>query len=241
MSTKPPHQSERRRFFTQVTALPVSLAALQHPLAAAVPAETPIAPPASTRPYQPAFFTESEWAFVQAACSRLIPKDEHGPGALEAGVPEFIDRHMQTPYASGAIWYMQGPFIETKPEFGYQGKLDLKGIMRAGIADFDQYCKARHDGKSFAELDEATQIDLLKQAEGGKLDFPNISSGRFFKHLLEETRYGFFADPSHGGNKDMAGWKLIGYPGMRGDYLDWVEVRDRSYPLPPVDLFGNRG
>ena len=38
----------------------------------------------------------------------------------------------------------------------------------------------------------------------------------------------------------MAGWKAIDYPGVRADYLDWVGVRDKRYPLPPVDLAGRR-
>jgi len=55
------------------------------------------------------------------------------------------------------------------------------------------------------------------------------------------VRNGYFADPSHGGNKNMGAWKMIGYPGMRADYMDWVTVRDKPYPLPPVDLAGRRG
>jgi gluconate 2-dehydrogenase gamma chain len=51
---------------------------------------------------------------------------------------------------------------------------------------------------------------------------------------------GYFCDPRHGGNKNMAAWKMIGYPGARADYADWVEVRNRPYPLPPVDLAGKR-
>ncbi|MDF5938993.1 gluconate 2-dehydrogenase subunit 3 family protein [Pseudomonas aeruginosa] len=47
--------------------------------------------------YQPRFFTNTEWAFVNAAVARLIPSDDNGPGAIEAGVPEFIDRQMETP------------------------------------------------------------------------------------------------------------------------------------------------
>jgi gluconate 2-dehydrogenase gamma chain len=39
----------------------------------------------------------------------------------------------------------------------------------------------------------------------------------------------------------MSAWKMIGYPGMRADYTNWVEVRNRAYPLPPVDLAGKRG
>jgi gluconate 2-dehydrogenase gamma chain len=34
---------------------------------------------------------------------------------------------------------------------------------------------------------------------------------------------------------------MIGYPGVRADYTNWVEVRDRAYPIPPVDLAGKRG
>jgi hypothetical protein len=47
--------------------------------------------------YRPQFFTPAEWAFINAACARLIPADEHGPGALELGVPQYIDRQLGTP------------------------------------------------------------------------------------------------------------------------------------------------
>ena len=58
----------------------------------------------SANAYEPTWFTAQEWAFVNAAVARLIPADEQGPGALEAGVPEYIDRQMNTPYATGALW-----------------------------------------------------------------------------------------------------------------------------------------
>ncbi|MBP7339345.1 gluconate 2-dehydrogenase subunit 3 family protein, partial [Niveispirillum sp.] len=191
--------------------------------------------------YRPTFFNPAEWAFLTVACDHLIPADEHGPGALEAGVPEFIDRHMRTPFAAGEIWYMQGPFIEAAPEFGYQGRLPLRDLLRAGMVSFDQHCRQHFDGKIFADLTQPQQNDLLKQAEGGKLELEGISSKSFFTFLLNEVRYGYFADPSHGGNRGMGGWKMIGYPGVRADYLDWVGVRDRPYPLPPVNLAGQRG
>jgi len=197
--------------------------------------------PQDTSPYQPTFFNTHEWAFLLAACDRLIPSDDIGPGALESGVPEFIDRHMKTPYASGDIWYRQGPFIEATPEFGYQGRLALKDILRVGIAAIDNHCQTVTDGKRFSELSADEQIALLKEAESGKLELSDISSKLFFSQLLAEVRNGYFSDPVHGGNKNMGAWKMIGYPGMRADYLDWVGVRDRAYPLPPVDLSGKRG
>ncbi|MEQ7922656.1 gluconate 2-dehydrogenase subunit 3 family protein [Xanthomonas sp. WHRI 1810A] len=198
-------------------------------------------PSSKTDDYKPTFFTPEEWAFVFAACDRLIPSDHVGPGAMELGVPEFLDRHMQTPYANGGIWYMQGPFLDAAPEFGYQGRLTLRELLRVGIKAFDASCKKSFSGKTFAQLTTAQQEDLLKSAESGKLVMEEVSSKLFFTNLLSEVRNGYFADPSHGGNKNMGAWKMIGYPGMRADYMDWITVRDKPYPLPPVDLAGRRG
>ena len=199
------------------------------------------APEGKPNDYKPSFFNAAEWRFLGAAVDRLIPHDEHGPGAIELGVLEFLDRHMQTPFAAGDIWYMQGPFVAAAPEFGYQGKLPLRDIIRVGIKNMDAYCVSQLGGKTFAELDVKKQEELLKAAEGAKLKFDDISAKLFFTSLLNETRNGYFADPKHGGNKDMGAWKMIGYPGMRGDYLDWVGVRDKPYTIGPVDLSGKRG
>jgi gluconate 2-dehydrogenase gamma chain len=199
------------------------------------------APEGKPNAYTPAFFNQTEWKFLSAAVDRLIPHDEHGPGAIELGVLEFLDRHMQTPYAAGDIWYMQGPFLKAAPEFGYQGKLALRDILRVGIKAVDGYVTSQNPGKVFADLDKKKQEDLLKAAEKGELKLDDISAKLFFTNLLNEVRNGYFADPKHGGNKDMGAWKMIGYPGMRADYLDWVEVRDKPYPIGPVDLAGRRG
>lgn len=229
----------RRRFFQGLTLIPV---------AAALPGCAPgnesgrdVDQAGKAMSYTPQFFSGAEWAFVLAACDRLIPSDEVGPGAVESGVPEFLDRHMQTPYAAGDIWYMQGPFLEAPSEFGYQGKLPLRDIVRVGIGAFDTHCRKQFQGKTFAELDHEQQETLLKAAEGGKLELEGISSKLFFSNLLGEVKNGYFSDPKYGANKDMGAWKMIGYPGMRADYLDWIGVRDKAYPLAPVDLAGRRG
>lgn len=191
--------------------------------------------------YRPSFFNGDEWAFVIALCDRLIPHDAEGPGAVELGVPEFLDRHMQTPYAAGDIWYMQGPFIEVGPEFGYQGRLPLRDILRVGIKAIDGYCRQKYGGKNFVQLDHGQQETVMKGLEKGEIKLEEISGKLVFQQFLAEVRYGYFADPKYGGNKDMGSWKMIGYPGVRADYLDWVGVRDKAYPLPPVDLSGRRG
>lgn len=237
--SEPDHPSaaspSRRRFFQGLSLIPIAAA-----LPACAPGTGSGAATASGAEYAPTFFSADEWAFVVAACDRLIPSDEIGPGAVESGVPEFLDRHMQTPYANGSIWYMQGPFLEAPSEFGYQGKLALREIIRIGIDAIDAHCRKQFDGKTFAGLEHAQQEELLKQAEGGKLELEGISSKLFFSNFLAEVRNGYFADPAYGGNRNMGAWKMIGYPGMRADYADWIGVRDKPYPLPPVDLSGKR-
>jgi gluconate 2-dehydrogenase gamma chain len=229
----------RRQLLKKLTLIPVAAAAVA---GCAKEADRPADESVSSRAvYEPAFFNAAEWAFVQAVCDRLIPADDIGPSAAEAGVPEFIDRHMQTPYAAGDIWYMQGPFVEAAPQFGYQGRLPVRDILRVGIKALDAHCQRTMGGKTFSQVDHTQQEALLKAAEAGKLELEDISAKEFFSQLLAETRMGYFCDPRHGGNKNMAAWKMIGYPGARADYTDWVEVRNRPYPLPPVDQAGKRG
>ncbi|MDM0066952.1 gluconate 2-dehydrogenase subunit 3 family protein [Variovorax sp. J31P207] len=192
------------------------------------------------RIYEPRFFTGDEWAFVNAASACLIPKDALGPSAVEVGVPEYIDRQMGTPWAAGALWYMQGPFNADAPaELGFQSQLTPQQIYRLGIAAADGFVQ-KAQGKSFAQLAADKQDAALHAIESGQAVFETVPAKLFFSMLLQNVREGFFADPVHGGNRGLAGWKLIGFPGARADFMDWVE-RDVKYPLPPVALNGQRG
>ncbi|MDB5782381.1 gluconate 2-dehydrogenase subunit 3 family protein [Caballeronia mineralivorans] len=194
---------------------------------------------ASATPYTPVFFDAKEWTFVSAAVDRLIPTDSNGPGALDAGVPEFIDRQMDTPYAHGALWYMQGPFYEGPPELGYQLKLVPRDVYRMGIAAVDQYCGKTYN-KTFATLDAATRDTVLGQLEANKIELDDVPAGTFFAQLLQNTREGFFCDPIHGGNRNMVGWKTIGFPGARADFMDFVNQDGKPYPYGPVSIKGER-
>jgi gluconate 2-dehydrogenase gamma chain len=243
-------QTPTRRHFLSATATLVPIAALPAAVAQEALLETQKTPDIAASAAQPAtpavdhytpgYFTADEWAFVNAACDRLIPHDEHGPGAVELGVPQYIDRQMQTPYADGAIWYMQGPFFEAAPEFGYQSQLTPKQQYRLGIRAIDGYCRKTF-GKAFAELGPDQQTDTLKQIEAGKIKSDEAPLRTFFSSfLLRNTMEGYFGDPMYGGNKDMGAWKMIGYPGVRADYLEWVD-QSRRYPYGPVSIHGQRG
>ena len=53
--------------------------------------------------------------------------------------------------------------------------------------------------------------------EDGKVaGFPKAKG--FFKMVLEDVYEGMFSDPVYGGNRDLAGWKLVGYPGAQRAY-----------------------
>ena len=69
-----------------------------------------------------------------------------------------------------------------------------------------------------------------------KLD--GVDGKAFFEQVIKDVQMGFFADPIYGGNRDMVAWKMIGYPGARYNYLDWVSRHNEKFPLPPVSMTG---
>ncbi|MET0319584.1 MAG: gluconate 2-dehydrogenase subunit 3 family protein [Duganella sp.] len=185
--------------------------------------------------YRPKFFNETEWATLQALVQRLIPPSSDGPSALEAGVHEFIDLQMDTPYAYGKLWFMQAPFVPSTPEFGYQFHMAPRELYRSGLAGLDTATKARL-GKVFTALDALQQDAIIGELEKGTLAIGDVPPKTFFGQLLQNTREGYFSDPVHGGNKGMAAWKMINFPGARADYMDWVEQYGKHYPLPPASI-----
>ncbi|MBF7141575.1 MULTISPECIES: gluconate 2-dehydrogenase subunit 3 family protein [Pseudomonas] len=242
---KPGHSDARRDFLRKsLTLIPVATlasAGMGSTVLAATPAPAPAphTPSSNVDDYHPTFFTQEEWAFLQAAVAHLIPNDDRGPGAVEAGVPEFIDRQMNTPYGAGNLWFMQGPFhTDAPPELGYQLKLSPQQLYRLGISETDGYCRKTF-GKAFVDLPHDQQEQVLKALDENKATFEALPAGTFFSLLWSNTKEGFFCDPIHGGNKHLVGWKLINFPGARADFMDWVE-RDERYAYPPVSINGAR-
>ena len=204
------------------------------PAVAAVPLK-PIENPAAPGP---AYFTSDETAFVDAAVSRLIPNDELGPGAKEAGVTHFIDRQLGGPYGRGQTWYMQGPWREGTQQQGYQLKITPAELYRAAIADVNDYCSKSFGGKRFADLDGATQDKVLQGLEKGDVKLARVPARQFFDMLWQNTQSGFLADPMYGGNRDFAGWKLIGFPGPRYNYVAEIGQHGKPYGMPTVGIMG---
>jgi gluconate 2-dehydrogenase gamma chain len=194
----------------------------------------------ATEVYKPTYFTDAEWRFLNAAVDRLIPSNDDGPSGLELHVPEFIDRQMGTEYGHGGMWYLQGPF-DPDADFtlGYQQRYSPRDFYRAAIPGIDSWCTEKH-GKIFSELDAPTQDATLAALEKGEIQLPGMKASEFFLQLLANTKEGYFADPMYGGNLHMGSWKMIGFPGARADFKDWVVQYGKVYPLGPVSIMGEK-
>lgn len=184
------------------------------------------------------FLSAGERASVEAITARLIPSDENGPGAREADVVAFIDRQLAGFYGRGQRWYLEGPFPEPLDTQGYQGPHAPAALWREGLAALDAHCRATHDGRGFAELDEAEQDAVLTGLEEGEVSLEPVDAEQFFDFAREMTIEGFFADPIYGGNRDMLGWRLVGFPGARYDYRDFIHHDGAPLDIAPVGLMG---
>ncbi len=74
----------------------------------------------------------------------------------------------------------------------------------------------------------------------GTFGIPKVIAIEFFIQLLANTKEGYFADPMYGGNLNMGSWKMIGFPGARADFKDWISQYDKVYPLGPVSILGEK-
>lgn len=220
-----PFRSPRREFLKQAALLPA---------AAAVPIRFTANPAAPG----PGYFTAEEKSFLAAALERLIPSDELGPGAVEAGVGEFIDRQLGGPFGAARTWYMQGPWREGSDEQGYQLRLTPAQLYRVAIRDVDAYCRRIFGGRAFAQLDAAARDKVLHGLEGGAIELEGAPAKTFFELLWQNTQEGFLSDPVYGGNRGFAGWKLIGFPGPRYNYVAEIERYGERYTMPTVGLLG---
>ncbi len=197
------------------------------------------------------FFTQAEAAFIDAAVERLIPTDELGAGARDAGVTVFLDRQLAGAYGRAESWYMQGPWREGDDTQGYQSRLTPAQLYRTSMKFIDEHCRSKFEGKVFAALSIDQQDQTLTALEKGDLKVPGlgphgieIEGGKadtFFAQLLQNTMEGFFSDPLYGGNRDMVGWKLLGFPGAHYDYRPYVSKHGEKLSLAPVGIKGRPG
>ena len=187
--------------------------------------------PRIERPGPWQFFTADEASAIEAIVDRIIPPDPQTPGGKEAGCAVFIDRQLKGPYGSSDGLYKLGPHTKGTKEQGPQSAQTPAELYRKGLASLDKHCTASFGGKKFAQLSADQQDDVLKKIEAGEVKFDGVDAQGFFDALLKDVPEGFFSDPIHGGNRNMVGWSMIGFPGIRYDYRDWVHRHNERYPV----------
>jgi gluconate 2-dehydrogenase gamma chain len=179
--------------------------------------------------------TNVEVRFIDAAVERLIPEDDLGPGAKEAGVSSYIDQQLSSVWGTHGRNYRSGPWLEGTAQQGFQSRLTPQEIYHVGIYEINQFCIKNYD-KQFEFLD-ANQIDeILSKLEKDEVKLPSLSSKLFFDLLWKNTEEGFFSDPIYGGNRNKIGWKLLGFPGVSsGAYINHIDNPD-LYHAEPVSI-----
>jgi len=145
-------------------------------------------------------FTAAQAATVSAIVARLIPTDENGPGAIEAGVPRYID------------WVLRSPLNTRRTPNNPES--DLTDAYAAGLKAVDSYAQATH-GSPFAKLGPDQQNAILTAMEANKAPGFTPDSRSFFNLIRGHAVQGMFCDPYYGGNANFVGWDLIGYPGIK--------------------------
>jgi gluconate 2-dehydrogenase gamma chain len=181
------------------------------------------------------FLIPSEAAFIEAVADHMFPADAHTPGGVDIGINIFIDRALAGSWGKGDRLYLEGPWQLGTPSQGYQLPLTPAQLFRQGIASTNAACQQKY-GRPFDALPAGGKEEVLQDLSTGKLVFANgLPSLTFFDALYRCVVQGIFADPIYGGNRDKAGWKLIGFPGVVATHANNI-VQYRNKPFPTTYL-----
>jgi hypothetical protein len=196
------------------------------------------------------FFTADQAAVVEAATARIAPgpaddpAEAGHPGAREADVTGYVDSMLgalgsldePAPLVfAGGPWsnrHTSGPdmmarFATLDPVARIAWRRRLTGWQqqyRQGIATLDKLA-----GGDFTKASRAKQDKILVMS----------AASSFMSLLFEHTIEGLYAAPEYGGNRSLAGWKEIGFPGdiqPRGYTADEVSRSDGHDPVDDTGI-----
>src|SRR5690625_289423 len=158
------------------------------------------------------FKREEDFKILEKATETIFPEDDYGPGAIDLGVPYFIDRQLAGAWGSNTRDYMKGPFQQGSETQGYQAPLTRGGVFLQGLRQINQIAIENYD-EPFFDLKEEDRVSILTEFSEGEVDMQSGPSDRFFNMLRTAVLEGAYADPLYGGNKNMAGWRMKQHPG----------------------------
>lgn len=213
------------------------------------------------------FSREEDFQILAAATERIYPEDKNGPGAIQLGVPYFIDRQLAGEWGLNAREYMKGPFLNipesneyedlSKTDKGrsdqgpsgdtlnplptprYQSRMTRAEMFVVGVRAIDEAAREKFKN-GFTSLEPEQQDEILTHFEKDEVHMPGVSSSTFFNLLVQTTIEGCYSDPVYGGNRNMDGWRMMEYPGPRASYADQIEP-DEFIVLEPKGLKDYQG
>jgi gluconate 2-dehydrogenase gamma chain len=157
-----------------------------------------------------AFFNDDDTRTIAAFAERLMPGAPGKPGATDANVVNYIDLALAGAYA------------------------DEQDFYRRGLLELDAHCVAAY-GKPFRNLGAAQQDETIAALEHGKSTAFNWPTAQaFFNTVRKHTLEGMFADPIYGGNKDFAGWMLVGFPGAQMAFTAEDMASKEAFTREPI-------
>jgi gluconate 2-dehydrogenase gamma chain len=180
--------------------------------------------------------TATEAAFLSAVYDTFIPADQLSPSGTACGLVTYIDRQLAGAWGAGSRLYRGGPFLQGKPEHGYQLPLTPREYFAAGTKAANAWTRKTY-GRDFDRLSTAERDAALKAMEAGKAEFADFNAKPFFEALYQSAMEGFFSDPIYGGNRDMASWRMLGYPGLPATYAHKaLDYRGRKVVIAPRSI-----
>ena len=147
------------------------------------------------------FQNQREFNVLSNATERIFPKDDIGPGAIELGVPYFIDRQLAGQYGSNTKEYMQGPFAVGAKTQGYQSRLTRAIYLYAGNCSYWKKKPNKRFEKGFSSLEAEQMDEILTAFQNDEVPMTGVTSAFFFRLLRTATLEGAYADPMYGGNR----------------------------------------
>lgn len=150
-------------------------------------------------------FSPGETRLLEAVAERIFPATGT-PGAVEIGAVEYVLRALAGDYAQFLRLYRSG----------------LRAVERQARKKFRA---------PFASLRDERKDAVLADFEAGRVSGFKPAAD-FFETLRCHVLEGVFGEPEYGGNRNLAGWRLVGFPGQRQGYAD--AYIDKPVDLPPV-------